>query len=50
MIETFQALSTDGGRTWSQTNISTTAWDPGQSFFTCGCFIGDYNAMRHPMT
>jgi hypothetical protein len=45
MIETFQALSTDGGDTWSQTNISTAAWDPGQSFFTCGCFIGDYNAI-----
>jgi hypothetical protein len=45
MIETFQALSTDGGRTWNQTNISTAAWDPGQSFFTCGCFIGDYNAI-----
>ncbi len=37
VIETFQALSTDGGDTWSQTNISTVAWDPGQSFFTCGC-------------
>jgi hypothetical protein len=45
MIETFQALSTDGGGTWSQANISTAAWDPGQSFFTCGCFIGDYNAI-----
>jgi hypothetical protein len=45
LIETFQALSTDGGATWSQTDISTAAWDPGQSFFTCGCFIGDYNAI-----
>ncbi len=45
LIETFQALSTDGGETWSQTDISTAAWDPGQSFFTCGCFIGDYNAI-----
>jgi hypothetical protein len=45
LIETFQALSTDGGEIWSQTDISTAAWDPGQSFFTCGCFIGDYNAI-----
>jgi hypothetical protein len=45
LIETFQALSADGGETWSETDISTAAWDPGQSFFTCGCFIGDYNAL-----
>jgi len=23
--------------------ISTAAFDPGDSFFSCGCFIGDYN-------
>lgn len=44
-IETFQALSTDGGETWSSADISTEAWNPDQSFFTCGCFIGDYNAI-----
>lgn len=44
-IETFQALSTDGGETWDSEDISTQAWNPDQSFFTCGCFIGDYNAI-----
>ncbi|MGE5459436.1 MAG: hypothetical protein ACM3WR_02285 [Solirubrobacterales bacterium] len=42
-IETFQGTSTDGGQTWTNTLISTAAFDPRQSFFTCGCFIGDYN-------
>lgn len=43
LIETFQGMSTDGGRTWTNTLISSAAFDPRQSFFTCGCFIGDYN-------
>jgi hypothetical protein len=43
LIETFQGTSTDGGRTWSNELISTASFDPRQSFFTCGCFIGDYN-------
>jgi hypothetical protein len=42
-IETFQGMSTDGGLTWSNQLISTASFDPRQSFFTCGCFIGDYN-------
>jgi hypothetical protein len=42
-IETFQGASTDGGLTWSNQLISTASFDPRQSFFTCGCFIGDYN-------
>lgn len=44
-IETFQALSSDGGETWSSVDVSTEPWNPNQSFFTCGCFIGDYNAI-----
>lgn len=43
LIETFQGTSTDGGLTWTNTLISTASFDPRQSFFTCGCFIGDYN-------
>jgi hypothetical protein len=45
LIRTFQALSTDGGRTWTNFNISTAAWNPDKSFFSCGCFIGDYNGL-----
>jgi hypothetical protein len=43
LIETFQGTSADGGATWTNTLISTASFDPRQSFFTCGCFIGDYN-------
>jgi BNR/Asp-box repeat len=42
-IETFQGTSIDGGLTWTNELISTASFDPRQSFFTCGCFIGDYN-------
>jgi hypothetical protein len=43
LISTFQGESTDGGRTWTNRLISTASFDPRKSFFTCGCFIGDYN-------
>ena len=42
-IETFQGTSTDGGLHWTNTLISSASFDPRQSFFTCGCFMGDYN-------
>lgn len=45
LIETFQGLSTDDGLTWSNFNISEVPWDPNDSFFACGCFFGDYNAI-----
>jgi hypothetical protein len=45
LIETFQALSTNGGSNWTNDNISAVSWNPDKSFFTCGCFIGDYNAI-----
>ena len=45
LIETFQALSTDGGSNWTNDDISAVSWNPDKSFFTCGCFIGDYNAI-----
>jgi hypothetical protein len=45
LIETFVGLSTDGGGTWTNEDVSDVAWNPDKSFFTCGCFIGDYNAI-----
>jgi hypothetical protein len=41
-IETFQGVSTNGGATWTNQDISTTPWNPDQGFFTSGAFIGDY--------
>jgi hypothetical protein len=43
LISTFQGESTDGGATWTNHLISTASFDARKSFFTCGCFIGDYN-------
>ena len=43
LISTFQGESSDGGQTWTNHLISTASFDPRKSFFTCGCFIGDYN-------
>jgi len=50
LIETFVGVSTDGGDTWTNVNVSDVAWNPDKAFFTCGCFIGDYNgvAVGHP--
>jgi hypothetical protein len=45
LIETFVGQSTDGGQTWTNVLISDEAWDPDEAFFSCGCFIGDYNGM-----
>jgi hypothetical protein len=44
-IETFEGVSTDDGATWSNTDISTAAWNPDEGFFTTGTFIGDYNGL-----
>ena len=43
LISTFQGESADGGQTWENFDISTASFDARKSFFTCGCFIGDYN-------
>jgi len=43
LISTFQGESTDGGQTWTNHLISTASFDARKSFFSCGCFIGDYN-------
>ncbi len=45
LIDTYQAFSRDDGQTWRQWRISTRSWDPNASFFSCGCFIGDYNGI-----
>lgn len=47
LIETFQGLSTDGGATWTNFNISTASWDPDEVFYGAGFpyFIGDYNGL-----
>jgi hypothetical protein len=45
LIETFVGVSTDGGETWDNELVSDVAWDPNDSFFSCGCFLGDYNAI-----
>ena len=45
MMETFQAFSSNDGGSWRNWNISSVPWNPDESFFKCGCFIGDYNAI-----
>lgn len=44
-IDTWQARSTNDGRTWSTARISTASWNPDRGFFTSGAFIGDYNGL-----
>ncbi len=55
LIETFEALSANDGATWTNFDISTTRWNPDNSFFKSGRFIGDYtgfaasDAVRYPV-
>jgi hypothetical protein len=44
-ITTFQATSTDDGLTWQNAQIGAALWNPDQSFFTSGAFIGDYSGL-----
>lgn len=44
-IGTWEARSTDDGRTWTDFPISTELWDPDLSFFKSGAFIGDYSGL-----
>jgi len=44
-IDTWQAVSTNGGTSWSTARISTVSWNPDLGFFTSGAFIGDYNGL-----
>lgn len=41
-INTFQA---DSGTGWQNYRITTKGWNPNLGFFSCGCFIGDYNGL-----
>lgn len=42
-IETFQGRAGIDGTAWRNKDISTRSWNPNQSFFRSGDFIGDYN-------
>lgn len=42
LIDTWQATSTDNGKTWANSRLSTVQWNPDLGFFTSGAFIGDY--------
>jgi hypothetical protein len=44
-IDTWQAVSTDDGRSWRTFRISTRSWNPDKGFFASGAFIGDYNGI-----
>jgi hypothetical protein len=44
-ISTFQALSTDDGLSWTNTQIATALWNPDDGFFKSGAFIGDYSGL-----
>jgi hypothetical protein len=44
-ITTYQATSTDDGQTWHNFRIGASLWNPDESFFTSGAFIGDYSGL-----
>jgi hypothetical protein len=44
-IHTWQAVSTNDGRSFTTRRISTRDWNPERGFFTSGAFIGDYNGI-----
>jgi hypothetical protein len=44
-IDTWQAVSTDDGTSWTTSRISTRSWNPDRGFFNTGAFIGDYNGL-----
>ena len=44
-ITTFQATSTDDGKTWHNFQIGAALWNPDDGFFTSGAFIGDYSGL-----
>ncbi len=41
-IDTWEAVSHDNGRTWSQRRVSTASWNPDKGYFGNGAIIGDY--------
>jgi BNR/Asp-box repeat len=42
LIDTWEGISTDNGKTWNNQKLSTVLWNPDLGFFTSGAFIGDY--------
>jgi hypothetical protein len=42
LIDTWEGVSTDNGKTWHNHKLSTVQWNPDLAFFTSGAFIGDY--------
>jgi hypothetical protein len=44
-INTWQAVSSNDGASFSSAKISSQDWDPNLGFFTSGAFIGDYNGL-----
>jgi hypothetical protein len=49
-IDTWQAESTNDGRSWKTFRISTRSWNPNLAFFSSGAFIGDYNGLAASTT
>jgi hypothetical protein len=44
-INTWEAWSSNDGRTWHSRRISTASWNPDRGFFSSGAFIGDYTGI-----
>jgi hypothetical protein len=42
LIDTYEGISRDNGKTWKNVKLSTVLWNPDLSFFQSGAFIGDY--------
>jgi hypothetical protein len=42
LIDTYEGISRDNGKTWKNVRLSTVLWNPDLAFFSSGAFIGDY--------
>jgi hypothetical protein len=42
LIDTWEGISHDNGKTWINHRLSTVKWNPDLAFFSSGAFIGDY--------
>jgi hypothetical protein len=42
LIDTWEGISRDNGKTWINVKLSTASWNPDHGFFSSGSFIGDY--------
>jgi hypothetical protein len=45
LIETFRVVTSDTTDFSANEDISTQSWDPNESFFSSGAFVGDYNGL-----